>query len=112
MFFTMVSANKCDSDAMCSICLTSFEKTMTSNRYLKKLKCGHIFHPCCIDKWIDRKQNCPCCRKQMQTIVAPLKDLLNNVEYDDIPFVQRRVMRRRMNENIPRRMVEYADLFV
>jgi E3 ubiquitin-protein ligase RHA2 len=42
----------------CSICLSDFRKRST----MRKLKCDHIFHKRCIDKWLHTSINCPTCR--------------------------------------------------
>jgi len=43
----------------CSICLELFQ----IDKVIKKLKCGHIFHPKCIDGWFDVGVRCPICRR-------------------------------------------------
>ena len=43
----------------CNICLDSIEKN------LKKLKCGHCFHKSCINQWLEKKNDCPYCRKRV-----------------------------------------------
>ena len=47
----------------CSICL----ETVKTNKECTKLKCGHVFHTKCINKWgnnIHNGHKCPNCRKQ------------------------------------------------
>lgn len=53
-----------DSDQeMCSICLMEFEKEDLVN---KLLRCGHVFHMGCLEKWLDRCQfTCPLCRSSV-----------------------------------------------
>ena len=29
--------------------------------------CNHIFHSICLDKWLEVKSDCPCCRKSLET---------------------------------------------
>jgi len=41
----------------CSICLE--ELTVGS---AAKTPCGHVFHRCCIERWVDKSNNCPLCR--------------------------------------------------
>lgn len=46
-------------DETCSICTDEFNMGEES----RKLPCGHVFHPACIDKWIaSGKETCPNCR--------------------------------------------------
>merc|ERR1712098_158267 len=46
-------------ESCCSVCLCGYnslsEKCTTP--------CGHSFHKLCIDSWLERKENCPICRK-------------------------------------------------
>ena len=47
----------------CVICLGE------STRYdfsLKKLSCGHEFHPSCVEEWVNHSKNCPICRKPIK----------------------------------------------
>ncbi|KAK8811972.1 hypothetical protein WA538_003242, partial [Blastocystis sp. DL] len=45
---------------MCSICLSEFEDGET----VKTLRCGHSFHPECIDTWlVNERALCPVCRQ-------------------------------------------------
>jgi hypothetical protein len=42
--------------SLCSICTEDF----TEGARLRKLPCGHVFHPQCIDPWlINRARTCP-----------------------------------------------------
>lgn len=81
----------------CAVCLKPFQKT-TEKRYVKKLKCGHTFHPRCINEWLRRAHNCPCCREDLgwQPYV---------IEYIDLILVDR----RHLVTN--REQVSYADLY-
>jgi hypothetical protein len=47
----------------CAICLEPFKL----RQHAKKLRCEHMFHKKCIDKWLNRSQLCPCCRDDMNT---------------------------------------------
>jgi hypothetical protein len=50
--------NKNDSEnnkEECTICLEEFK----NKQILRKLKCGHMFHIKCIDKWLKIHKNCP-----------------------------------------------------
>ena len=48
-------------DNICSICLDEYSEP-------KKLStCGHTFCKACINKWLERKSSCPCCRRKVCT---------------------------------------------
>ena len=46
-------------NAPCSICCVDYEKGVD----LSLLKCTHLFHTACIEKWFLKQTNCPTCRK-------------------------------------------------
>ncbi|KAI3419845.1 Vacuolar proton pump subunit B (V-ATPase subunit B) (Vacuolar proton pump subunit B) [Psidium guajava] len=43
----------------CSICLEDFKCRDVARRLPD---CHHLFHLCCIDKWISKQRSCPLCR--------------------------------------------------
>jgi hypothetical protein len=45
-------------DKHCPICLETFEK----NRNISTTDCGHSFCITCLDRWLEKKDNCPICR--------------------------------------------------
>ncbi|KAK4852169.1 hypothetical protein QYF36_021628 [Acer negundo] len=46
----------------CAVCLGEFEE----GEMLKQLpNCGHGFHSCCIDTWLESHSNCPLCRSHI-----------------------------------------------
>jgi hypothetical protein len=49
----------------CAVCLSDFEDE-DNVRLLPK--CGHIFHPDCIDMWFDSHSTCPLCRASLVPI--------------------------------------------
>lgn len=46
---------------VCTICLESIDKFNSSRR--KKMSCNHVFHKCCIQKWLQKNNTCPNCRE-------------------------------------------------
>ena len=46
------------SEFQCAVCLDSARKTQN----FKKLRCSHIYHSSCINKWLKVNANCPVCR--------------------------------------------------
>jgi len=67
----------------CSICLDSFKE----NDDLVEFTCNkeHIFHEDCIKAWIEKRTNCPICRKEMFTnesdVIKDLDDFVGKI-YD------------------------------
>ena len=66
--------------------LINLKKEIMSEE-ISKLKCGHIFHFTCLDKWVDKKKECPFCRSKIiikhsktyqQPIYANEKIIKNN----------------------------------
>lgn len=47
----------------CCICL---EENAVGHR-VKRLPCGHLFHPPCIEAWLTRHCTCPTCRFELET---------------------------------------------
>lgn len=46
----------------CAVCLNEFEEEDT----LRLIpKCDHVFHPDCIDAWLEKHTTCPVCRAQL-----------------------------------------------
>ncbi|CAM9001797.1 unnamed protein product [Rhodiola kirilowii] len=46
----------------CSVCLTKFEE----GDKIRKLKCKHIFHKDCLDRWLEQEfATCPLCRREV-----------------------------------------------
>jgi len=46
----------------CCICLS----VMKLNEEVTKLKCKHIFHIKCLEKWLENKEECPFCRGKLE----------------------------------------------
>ncbi|MCH83561.1 RING finger-like protein [Trifolium medium] len=47
-----------DSEATCSICLCE----LSNDSSVVQIRCSHVFHRDCIQKWITVKRTCPLCR--------------------------------------------------
>ena len=45
-------------EGKCIICFDGLEE----KEICKIVTCDHVFHKECINKWLNVKQNCPCCR--------------------------------------------------
>lgn len=45
----------------CVVCLTD----LVEGELVKGLNCGHLFHPPCIDPWLEAKDVCPICRQKI-----------------------------------------------
>jgi len=45
----------------CSVCMQTYK----FREYKRKLKCDHVFHKRCIDKWLKSNLSCPICRKDI-----------------------------------------------
>uniref|UniRef100_A0A1J3DCM5 Putative E3 ubiquitin-protein ligase XERICO n=1 Tax=Noccaea caerulescens TaxID=107243 RepID=A0A1J3DCM5_NOCCA len=62
---------KKQADNECSVCLSKFEEDSEIN----KLKCGHLFHKTCLEKWIDYWNiTCPLCRTPLVAVAASAED--------------------------------------
>ncbi|XP_019098773.1 PREDICTED: probable E3 ubiquitin-protein ligase XERICO, partial [Camelina sativa] len=56
---------KKQADNECSVCLSKFE----GDSEINKLKCGHLFHKTCLEKWIDYWNiTCPLCRTPLVVV--------------------------------------------
>ena len=43
-------------------------KNLKNKKYML-LKCGHVYHTACIEKWFEMKKECPSCRSSIQNYV-------------------------------------------
>ncbi|KAL8540774.1 hypothetical protein ACS0TY_002118 [Phlomoides rotata] len=70
----------------CAVCLNEFEE----NETLRLLpKCDHVFHPECIDAWLESHVTCPVCRANLSPQagdepVEPANDLPEIVSNDEV----------------------------
>lgn len=71
--FCFQHSHKCkiEKPENCNICLDILEEETV-------LECGHSFHIECINKWLELKDNCPCCRH----IIKEVSYFEHNEEYN------------------------------
>lgn len=50
----------------CAICITTFTNEEAFNTEFL-LKCGHMFHKECSDKWFEKNPTCPLCKKKVRS---------------------------------------------
>lgn len=55
-----------ETSVTCAICMCDLEPT----DYLYNLKCHHVFHVDCLEKWYSRRNRCPICRQPIDFIVT------------------------------------------
>ncbi|GAB2228937.1 hypothetical protein Droror1_Dr00023071 [Drosera rotundifolia] len=48
-----------DQQQECAICLREF---LSSEKVRLLPRCGHFFHPACVDSWLESHPTCPVCR--------------------------------------------------
>ena len=53
-------------DACCSVCLSQLE----AGEDAKYLPCKHVYHPECIDRWLERSKLCPVCKRDVTATVS------------------------------------------
>lgn len=65
----------------CPICLVEFSE----NEQVKELPCQHLFHPPCVDTWLNVSQLCPMCKSSVlnnQQQEERREHLQNNIEVE------------------------------
>lgn len=50
-----------DHEDLCAICLCKFEND-DEVAWSQNRRCNHVFHRECIAEWLQKKEECPCCR--------------------------------------------------
>ena len=53
-------------DNLCPICLDE----LNDENKICNLKCNHVFHEDCINKWLTKKSTCPYCRMYLNDILT------------------------------------------
>ena len=65
---------------ICGICLEKLEELEILENNIYKTICGHSFHHICIHKSMKKSNNCPYCRKELQTPSACcIYEIINSV---------------------------------
>ena len=69
----------------CCICLGDFELGET----VRKLPCSHIFHPACIDTWLEFNTLCPLCKQDVRVNTPETLDTSSNATSGCGPTMRR-----------------------
>jgi hypothetical protein len=73
-------------DVICTIC-QEHEQSPNTGTWRKLLRCQHIFHQTCVDRWFTRNSHCPVCRADVrERTVAHPPTMPNSTESDDSPM--------------------------
>ena len=69
---------------VCCICLAPIK----INQEVTLLKCQHLYHFKCLDKWVEKKEACPFCRGKIEfaKIKKKKKDKKEDLKVEDIKF--------------------------
>lgn len=65
--YELIKARSVPNETSCSICLKECF-TLKRRVYVTQLKCSHLFHSNCLNKWFQNKHNCPMCRNDVNVI--------------------------------------------
>jgi len=52
-----------EANSTCCICIDDFE----IHERVTRLPCGHLFHRCCVEDWLQKHCTCPVCRYELPT---------------------------------------------
>jgi len=64
-------SRKEEAEDQCTICVTPFDPATT----VRELRCGHVFHSACVDKWLIKYSNkCPLCMTPVGPPARPKDD--------------------------------------
>lgn len=50
----------------CAICLEGIRFAELDTGKIANIKCKHLFHASCLDKWLKQKSTCPMCRQTIE----------------------------------------------
>lgn len=73
LYTTLIEKQFMHGSGMCAICRDNFTKEETHKPEFL-LKCGHMFHTACSNRWFKKQPTCPLCKK----LVRPKKIKGNN----------------------------------
>lgn len=69
-------------EEVCIICLCDYgdeeEDVRNENGLVHSKYCRHKFHKSCIVNWLEKKNECPCCRKEMMQM-ADIEEAMDTV---------------------------------
>ncbi|CAN1232814.1 E3 ubiquitin-protein ligase ATL6 [Linum perenne] len=88
MVYSAVKGLKIGKGALeCAVCLNEFEDDET----LRLIpKCDHVFHPECIDAWLESHTTCPVCRADLTPLPAESPPTANEDRVNpDVPVLNR-----------------------
>lgn len=71
--------NIIDDNLTCSICLSEFNSdTCDIDNNIYMISCKHCFHGKCINNWLNKKTNCPLCRKKCELYNNEINEFIFN----------------------------------
>lgn len=71
---------------LCVICMRNFvSQTPQNNRaFVKRVKCMHVYHADCLNRWLEKNTTCPMCRFPLFYHVSN-SELLKRRQYSLVP---------------------------
>lgn len=63
---------------ICVICQNEYTRDVTEKT--RTMRCNHEFHVNCLEPWLDDKQSCPVCRRQIACVICKLDFIRDNTE--------------------------------